>query len=151
VKKWDGSTAPLRTFDNIANYFGKGLTSDQSISFQQQYKSTSVYSSYNRLDDKSIIPGAKLIRNNLMTRTVSKFGKDDRWTIDTKVQYINATALNRPQGGSNTSNTFYALSLLPTSIDIRDFSARTDANGRMLWWRQQNELNPYWAAKYNLN
>jgi TonB-linked SusC/RagA family outer membrane protein len=151
VKKWDGSTAPLRTYDNIGNYFQNGLTANQSISFQQQYKSTSVYTSYNRLDEKSVIPGAKLIRNNLMSRTVSKFGTDDKWTIDTKVQYINATALNRPQGGSNVSNNFYALSLLPTSIDIRDFKARTDNNGKMLWWRQENELNPYWASQYNLN
>ncbi|HTD97994.1 MAG TPA: SusC/RagA family TonB-linked outer membrane protein, partial [Mucilaginibacter sp.] len=151
VTKWDGSKAPLRTFDNIADYFGNGLTANQSVSFQQQYKSTSVYTSYNRLDDKSIIPGAKLTRNNLMARTVSKFGPDDRWTVDTKVQYINSTALNRPQGGSNVSNNFYALSLLPVSIDIRDFSRATDNNGKMLWWRQENELNPYWAAKYNLN
>jgi TonB-linked SusC/RagA family outer membrane protein len=151
VKKWDGSTAPLRTYDNIGNYFQNGLTANQSISFQQQYKSTSVYTSYNRLDEKSVIPGAKLIRNNLTGRTVSKFGTDDKWTIDTKVQYINATALNRPQGGSNVSNNFYALSLLPTSIDIRDFKARTDQNGKMLWWRQENELNPYWASQYNLN
>ncbi|MDN5285800.1 MAG: SusC/RagA family TonB-linked outer membrane protein [Mucilaginibacter sp.] len=151
VKKWDGTTVPLSIYDNTGNYFGKGLTANQSISFQQQYKSTSVYTSYNRLDDKSMIPGAKLIRNNLMTRTVSKFGKDDRWTIDTKVQYINASAFNRPQGGSNTSNTFYALSLLPPSIDIRDFSARKDKDGNMLWWRQNNELNPYWAEKYKLN
>jgi TonB-linked SusC/RagA family outer membrane protein len=151
VKKWDGTTAPLHTYDNIANYFGKGLNANQSISFQQQYKSTSVYTSYNRLDDKSVIPGAKLIRNNLMGRTVSKFGEGDKWTVDTKVQYINATALNRPQGGSNVSNNFYALSLLPTSIDIRDFKGRTDNNGNMLWWRQNNELNPYWASKYNLN
>jgi TonB-linked SusC/RagA family outer membrane protein len=151
VKKWDGKTAPLRTYDNIGNYFQNGLTANQSISFQQQYKSTSVYTSYNRLDEKSVIPGAKLIRNNLMGRTVSKFGTDDRWTIDTKVQYINATALNRPQGGSNVSNNFYALSLLPTSLDIRDFKAATDKDGKMLWWRQENELNPYWASKYNLN
>lgn len=151
VEKWDGSTGPLKAYDNIANYFPNGLTSNQNISFQQQYKSSSVYTSYSRLDEKSIIPGAKLIRNNLTARTVSKFGANDRWTVDTKVQYINATALNRPQGGSNVSNNFYALSLLPTSIDIRDFSARTDQNGKMLWWRQENELNPYWAAKYNLN
>ncbi|MDB5146228.1 MAG: SusC/RagA family TonB-linked outer membrane protein, partial [Mucilaginibacter sp.] len=151
VKKWDGSIAPLHTYDNIANYFGKGITANQSISFQQQYKSTSVYTSYNRLDDKSVIPGAKLIRNNLTGRTVSKFGEGDKWTIDTKIQYINATALNRPQGGSNISNNFYALSLLPTSIDIRDFKGRTDNAGNMVWWRQNNELNPYWASKYNLN
>ncbi|UOE49946.1 SusC/RagA family TonB-linked outer membrane protein [Mucilaginibacter sp. SMC90] len=150
-KKWDGTNAPLHTYDNIANYFDKGLSSNQSISFQQQYKSTSVYTSYNRLDDKSIIPGAKLIRNNLTGRTVSKFGEGDKWTIDTKVQYINATALNRPQGGANNSNVFNALSLLPTSIDVRDFKGRTDNAGNMIWWRQNNEINPYWAAKYNLN
>lgn len=150
-KKWDGTTSPLNTYDNIGNYFDNGLTANQSISLQQQYKSTSVYTSYSRLDEKSVIPGAKLIRNNIMGRTVSKFGKDDRWTVDTKVQYINSTALNRPQGGSNVSNNFYAMSLLPTSIDIRDFKAATDGNGKMIWWRQENELNPYWASKYNLN
>ncbi|QHS56324.1 SusC/RagA family TonB-linked outer membrane protein [Mucilaginibacter sp. 14171R-50] len=151
VTKWDGTEAPLATYDNIGSYFGNGLTSNQGISFQQQYKSTSVYTSYNRLDDKSIIPGAKLTRNNLMARTVSKFGAEDKWTVDTKVQYINSAAFNRPQGGSNVSNNFYALSLLPTSINIRDFSARTNEAGKMLWWRQENELNPYWASKYNLN
>jgi TonB-linked SusC/RagA family outer membrane protein len=151
VTKWDGSKGPLSTYDNIASYFDKGLTSNQSISFQQQYKSTSVYTSYNRLDDKSIIPGAKLTRNNLMARTVSKFGTDDKWTVDTKVQYINSAAFNRPQGGSNVSNNFYALSLLPTSINIKDFSAAKREDGKMLWWRQENELNPYWASKYNLN
>ena len=151
VTKWDSTKVPLSAYDNIDNYFQRGIIANQSISFQQQYKSTSVYTSYSRLDDKSMIPGAKLIRNNLMARTVSKFGKDDKWTIDTKVQYINSNAQNRPQAGSNNSNIFYALSLLPPSIDIRDFSARTDKNDQMLWWRQKNELNPYWAAKYNLN
>ncbi|MCC8425804.1 SusC/RagA family TonB-linked outer membrane protein [Mucilaginibacter sp. UR6-11] len=150
-KKWDGTTAPLHTYDNIGNYFDNGLTANQSISLQQQYKSTSVYTSYSRLDEKSFIPGAKLIRNNVMGRTVSKFGKDDKWTVDTKVQYINSTALNRPQAGYNPSNNFYAMSLLPTSIDIRDFKPATDGNGKMIWWRQNNVLNPYWASKYNLN
>jgi TonB-linked SusC/RagA family outer membrane protein len=149
--KWDGTTAPLHAYDNVGNYFDRGITANQSISFQQQYKSTSVYTSYSRLDDKSVIPGAKLIRNNIMSRTVSKFGPQDKWTIDTKVQYINSTALNRPQGGNNASNNFYALSLLPTSIDVRDFKAATDENGQMLWWRQKNETNPYWASKYALN
>jgi hypothetical protein len=72
--KTDGSTFAQNYNDNIGNFFGTGLASNQGISLQQQYKSTSVYTSYNRLDDKSYIPGAKLIRNNLMARTVSKFG-----------------------------------------------------------------------------
>jgi TonB-linked SusC/RagA family outer membrane protein len=147
----DGSTFQQKYNNNVDNYFQTGLQSLQGVSFQQQYKSTSVYTSYNRLDDKSYIPGAKLIRNNLLARTVSKFGKDDKWTIDTKVQYINATAQNRPQQGFNPNNYFYFLQTLPTSINITDYKNPLKSDGTMNWWRTGQELNPYWAAKYNLN
>ncbi|MBB2145114.1 SusC/RagA family TonB-linked outer membrane protein [Pedobacter sp. LMG 31464] len=151
VTKWDGSTAPLTVPDNIGDYFGTGLTSNQGISFQQQYKSTSVYTSFNRLDDKSMIPGAKLTRNNLMAKAVSKFGKDDRWTLETKIQYINSNAQNRPQGGPRGDNTFYALYLLPRTLPLTDFKGATDQNNKMLWYNGGNEVNPYWGTKYNLN
>jgi TonB-linked SusC/RagA family outer membrane protein len=147
---FDGSTFAQNYNDNISNYFQTGLQSNQGVSFQQQYKTTSVYTSYNRLDDKSYIPGAKLIRNNLMARTVSKFG-DDKWTIDTKVQYINATALNRPQSGYNPNNYFSYLQTLPNSINVTSYKNPLDGNGNMRWWHDGPDLNPYWASKYNLN
>ena len=147
----DGTTFQQKYNDNIGNFFQTGLTSNQGISIQQQYKSTSVYSSYNRLDDKSYIPGAKLIRNNLMTRTVSKFGSNDRWTIDTKVQYINSTALNRPQAGYNPNNYFYYLETMPSSIDVRDYKNPLNAAGNMNWWHPGPDLNPYWSEKYLQN
>jgi TonB-linked SusC/RagA family outer membrane protein len=147
----NGSTFQQNYNDNIGNYFETGLQSIQGVSFQQQYKTTSVYTSYNRLDDKSYIPGAKLIRNNLMARTVSKFGTDDKWTIDTKVQYINSTAQNRPQSGYNPNNYFYYLQTLPTSIDVTDYRNPVKPDGTMNWWHAGQELSPYWAAKYNLN
>src|ERR1700761_2563375 len=46
----DGSTFSQHYNDNIGNFFQTGLQSEQGISLQQQYKSTSVYTSYNRLD-----------------------------------------------------------------------------------------------------
>ncbi|MBL4677268.1 MAG: SusC/RagA family TonB-linked outer membrane protein [Mucilaginibacter sp.] len=147
----DNSTFQQNYNDNIANYFQTGLQSMQGISLQQQYKSTSVYTSYNRLDDKSYIPGAKLIRNNLMARTVSKFGPDDKWTIDTKVQYINSIAQNRPQSGYNYNNYFYYLSTLPNSIDITRYKNPLNSAGNMAWWHDGPDLNPYWATKYSLN
>lgn len=149
--KTDGSTFAQNYNDNVDNFFGTGLTSNQGVSLQQQYKNTSVYTSYNRLDDKSYIPGAKLIRNNLMARTVSKFGSDDRWTVDTKVQYINSTARNRPQAGYNPNNYFYYLETLPTSINVRDYSNPINAAGYMNWWHDGQELSPYWASKYVQN
>jgi TonB-linked SusC/RagA family outer membrane protein len=149
--KINGSTFAQNYNDNIGNFFGTGLTSNQGISLQQQYKTTSVYTSYNRLDDKSYIPGAKLIRNNLMARTVSKFGTNDRWTVDTKVQYINSTARNRPQAGSNPNNYFYSLETMPTSINVLDYKNPLNAAGNMNWWHDGQELSPYWASKYVQN
>jgi TonB-linked SusC/RagA family outer membrane protein len=147
----DGSAFTQNYNDNIANYFQTGLQSMQGISWQQQYKSTSVYTSYNRLDDKSYIPGAKLIRNNITARTVSKFGSNDRWTVDTKVQYINSTAENRPQSGYNPNNYFYYLETLPNSINVDSYKNPLNSAGNMRWWHDGPDLNPYWASKYSLN
>lgn len=98
-----------------------------------------------------MIPGAKLTRTNLLARTVSNFGKDDRWTIDTKLQYINSLAENRPQGGPRNDNTFYSMYMLPRSMDITAFSDPVDEFGNMVWYGGGQQINPYWSEKYNLN
>ncbi|MGV3656980.1 MAG: SusC/RagA family TonB-linked outer membrane protein, partial [Chitinophagaceae bacterium] len=153
VKNWNGQMVPLTAYDNLNNYFDKkGITQNHSISFQQQIQSTSVYTSFNRLEDKSMLPGVKLTRTNLMARAITKFGNNDRWTSDTKVQYTDATANNRPMGGPNPTNGYYMMNLLPRSIDVRDFSAGKNEFGNMIWWSGAgNQVNPYWSIHNNLN
>ena len=150
VTDWNGKTVTLRPYDNVANFFRNGIVSNQNISFQQQINATSVYASYNRFDDKSIIPGAKLSRNNLTARTVSKFGNDDHWTLDTKFQFINATANNRSLEGQNGS-IFATIYNLPRTLNIQNFQNPLDSEGKMFWWQKGSGMNPYWSAKYNLN
>eukprot|EP00975_Prorocentrum_lima_P013677 2910670-Prorocentrum_lima.AAC.1 len=112
-----------------------GVNLSESISFQQQYDKTSIYTSLNRMDDSSMIPGANLSRTNLTLRASSTFGKDDRWSIDAKVQYINTLAENRPISGARGNNAFYTIFNMPTTIDIRDFSSPVkDEFGEMIWW-----------------
>lgn len=152
VTSWNNQSVPLQTYDNIANYIDQGISSNQSVSFQQQVNSTSVYTSFNKLDDKSIIPGAELHRTNLLARAVSKFGKGDRWVTDTKIQYTNSNAENRPNSGANVNNVFSTLYLLPRSLDISQFEQSKDQNGKMTWYNPTStQLNPYWAKQYNLN
>lgn len=151
VTNWNGETVPLRIYDNVDNYFNKGIRSEQNVSFQQQFNNTSVYTSFNRLDDKSMIPGAKLQRTSLMTRAVTKFGKDDRWSLDTKLQYTNNNAKNRPIQGNNYSNSFFTLFMLPRSLDIREFNPPVNEAGKMIWYNGANQYNPYWMSEYNLN
>jgi TonB-linked SusC/RagA family outer membrane protein len=153
VTNWRGVEEPLTIHDNLSSYVEQGFSSNQSVSLQQQYKSTSVYTSFNRLDDRSLIPGAKLSRTNLLARAVSKFGADDRWVLDTKIQYSNSDAHNRPANGANLNNVFATLYQFPRSLDIRQLTPSVDpATGKMIWYNSTTtQLNPYWAKDYNLN
>ncbi|RAV31065.1 SusC/RagA family TonB-linked outer membrane protein [Sinomicrobium soli] len=152
VTKWNGEEAPLRAYNNLDNYFRTGINVKHNLSFQQQISDgTSLYSSVSYLDDKSQIPGSSLKRLNLLTRAVSYFGKDNKWSTDAKVQYIRSDVKNRPFNGVNDSNAFSTMYTLPSSLDIRDFEGRKDEDGNMVWYQPGNSVNPYWAAKYNLN
>ena len=150
-EKWDGTESKMRSFDNVGNYFNTGVNLTETFSFSQQYKSTSIYSSLSRMDDKSKIPGSKLSRTSMTARATSHFGKDDRWTIDTKIQYIKAKADNRPISGKNDSNSFLAMYLLPRSMDIRDFKAGVRPDNTMLWFGTSQQINPYWLENHRVN
>ena len=145
---WDGKTQNMSSFDNVGNFFNTGINLNENISFSQQFGKTSIYSSLTRMDDASKIPGAKLSRTNMMLRAASTFGKNDRWSMDAKIQYINSEAKNRPINGNNTSNTFLTMYTTPVSLDITDFKNSLDENNNMRWWQKGSGLNPYWAEKY---
>ncbi len=152
VENWDGRQIPLNAYNNVSNFFDEfGVNQNYSLSFQQQLGNTSVYTSLTHRDDQSIIPGTSLTRTNLTSRAFSSFGPDDSWSVDAKLQYLNAVANNRPLLGVNASNSFYTMYMLPVSMDITQFSdARTETGG-MLWYGGGSQVNPYWLQRYNLN
>ena len=74
-----GNSVVLRPHDNIRNFYKNGFSQTHSLSFQQQIsEGSSLYTSMSHIKDKSNIPGAELERLNLLTRSVSKFGKDKK-------------------------------------------------------------------------
>lgn len=151
VTNWDGKQIGLATYDNVDNYMQQGANMNNSISFQQVYKGASIYTSFNRLEDEGIVPGTKLLRNNITARAVSKFGANDRWVTDTKIQYSNTKANNRPIGGRDNSSA-YTLYMLPRSMDVTGFKAAKNAAGNMLWFDGAgSQINPYWSNENNLN
>lgn len=152
VEDWKGDQVNLRAYDNLGTFYNGGFSQNYSLSFQQQVSDgTSLYSSANYLNDDSNIPGTTLERLNLTTRAVSKFGKDNKWTTDVKVQYINTKAGNRPLNGSNVNNAFGAIAQLPSTIDVGQFRNTTDEFGKMRWFVAENAENPYWSAKNRLS
>ena len=151
VKNWNGEMKPMSINDNVKNYFGNGFSQDYNVSFSQQYDQTTVYSSVNHFQDKSMIPGTKLSRTNMMARAVTKFGANSKWSTDTKIQYTNSIANNRPLAGNNPNNQFFTLYMLPRSLDITEFSDAKRPDGSMIWYGGGSQQNPYWSNKYNLN
>lgn len=151
--KWNGESATMQAYDNLNNYFDRpGINLTENIAFSQQYNNVSVYTSLGRADDWSKIPGADLSRTNMTLRSTTKFGKNERWSTDAKIQYIKTDARNRPVGGQNVSNPFFTMYALPRSLDIRDFKDAVDSQGRMIWYQKTSpQINPYWLSKYKLN
>lgn len=151
VENWNGSQVQMTAYDNVQNFFDKGVMQSYNLSFQQGYENASVFTSFTRRNEDSIIPGAELTRTNFTTRVVSNFGYENTWSIDAKVQYLNSLAENRPMLGHNPANPYFTMYRLPVSMDIRQFNPHVDANGSMIWYGGSSQMNPYWMAKNNLN
>lgn len=151
VENWNGVSTPLKSYDNVGNYFKGGFNQRHNLSFSQQLNTTALYSSLSYLDDQSQIPGAELKRFNFTTRATTTYGEGDRWTTDAKIQYINTKANNRPIGGNNTNNAFTTMYLLPRSVNIQDFEASTDQFGNQIWYANGQQVNPYWNSRNNNN
>src|SRR5699024_5315799 len=103
--------------------------------------------------DKGMSPNMQLDRLNATTRVTTTYGKENRWSTDVKVQYINSIARNRPFGGYDQ---FYYSNvlLLPTTLDITEFRNGMDELGvdsRSNWYDPNERSNPYWAVYNNLN
>lgn len=148
--RWDGEKGKLQYFDNLQNFMETGINSTTNVTLSQKYGSTAIYASGTYMTDDSMTPGATLDRMNLMLRGTTDFGRESRWTLDAKVQYINTQAKNRPISGSNASNAAILMAQFPTTLDITEFKNPLDANGDHRWYNKGGN-NPYWLAKYNTN
>ncbi len=153
VTDWMGRQVPLRTYDNIDAFFNTCTSFNEGISFQQNIKGTSVFSSINRSDDAGITPESKLNKTNITLRATTFLDEAEKWKVDAKVNYINLNAHNRPIQGVNPSNAFNTIYNLPRSLNVADFKNSVDEDGNMIWWdaSKNPQENPYWVTKYRQN
>jgi len=153
VQSWDGTQVPLRTYDNINSYFNTGTSFNQGVTFQQGVNGTNVFASINRSDDKAIVPGAELNKTSFTLRGTTAFGPEQKWKLDSRINYLVNNAKNRPIQGINQSNAFNTIYFLPRSLDVASLRNSVDEDGRMIWWDKQQtpQMNPYWTRQYDLN
>lgn len=153
VTDWLGRQVPLQTYDNIDAFFRTGTSFNEGVSFQQNIKGTSVFTSINRSDDAGITPESKLNKTNITLRATTFLDEAEKWKIDAKVNYINMNAHNRPIQGVNPSNAFNTIYNLPRSLNVKEFKNSVDEEGNMIWWdaSKNPQENPYWVTKFRQN
>ena len=154
VESWNGQKVQLHAYDNVDSFFRTGTSFNEGVSIQKQIDKTSLFTSINRSDDKSMVPGSELNRTAITLRGTTFLGKNDKLKLDAKVNYINTNADNRPIQGINSSNAFYTIYNLPRSLDINQFKdPMVDANGNAIWYDKGNspQINPWWLTKYLRN
>lgn len=151
VKQWNGEDGPLQYYNNVDGFLRTGINTQNSIALSRSVgNGSSVYASLTHTYNRDMTPESRLNRLNMITRFVSRFGANDAWTVDAKVQYIRSDVHNRPISGNRSDNYFSTLISMPGNVDITSLSAATDEYGRHLWY-EAHGLNPYWATQYYNN
>ncbi|MDR2466967.1 MAG: SusC/RagA family TonB-linked outer membrane protein [Prevotellaceae bacterium] len=152
VTDWNNRNVAIAAYDNTGNFFRTGITDNESVSFQQQIGSSSVYASVIHTNNRGIVPETEMNRTSVVARATTNLGSDDRWKLDFKLNYVNTNTYNRPIQGINQDNVYRTISTLPRSLDIRDFNPSV-VNGKQVWFDTQTmpQDNPWWSLQYNRN
>ncbi len=134
--------------DDFRDFFQTGVSLLNSIAISNSKNGFDYRLSYSRSDDKSIVPGSELTRQNFSLKTgVDLF---DRIRVSSKLEYINQGAENRPELTGGQSNVVNALSLRPRNISNALLEANsTTSSGTPNNWSGSFIMNPYYT-KNNL-
>ncbi|MDR0864144.1 MAG: SusC/RagA family TonB-linked outer membrane protein [Candidatus Symbiothrix sp.] len=155
VTQWNGKVEKMAPYDNIDNFFQTGVATTENIAIQQTINKTDVYFSVNRLDDKGMTPNTSLNKTSILARVATDLGGNDRWRLDVKANYINNQGKNRTINGINEGNPYYAMYLLPRSLDIRTLNnpSADPETGRQIWFNGNldSQENPWWITQHRHN
>lgn len=158
LQHWTNDPTYTQTTAYIANpsnktgdFFRNGHNATTNIGVTTNSETTNAYFSYTYTDAGGIVPGNDLEANNLNIRLRTKLS--DKFTFDTKLNYIREDTNYALDGGEGYENPIRALYKVPTnvaSVDAQRYEF-TDAAGviKQHFWAPGNNApgNPYW----NLN
>lgn len=106
---------PLQAFDNISNFFVKGSTFDNHLSFSGGAENSNYYFSLGKLNQKGIIPTEEFDR--LTVKMSGDVSLSPKLNVSASVTY-SKTGGTRAQQGSNASGVIMGLLRAPFTFDI---------------------------------
>ena len=139
--------------DNFENFFRRGITYNNAVSFSGGSEETQFRVSFSHLDRESIMPNSNFERFNTSLNVSSKLSA--KVSVDARVSYLNQKAFNRPNLTLSPDNPVRSLIEMPRNISLDDLAQFQTADGlpRVYTNAQRTDQwqNPYWAVNLNTN
>lgn len=131
-----------RVYDNTKDFFQTGTAFTHDVAMTGGNDNTTFRLSFDRLDQKGIIPTSALGRTTVRINADTKV--TEKLTAGVSVSYIN-TEDTKVQNGSNTSGVMLPLMRAPASWDLADYQ---NADGSSKNYLSAYD-NPYWSLYNN--
>ena len=131
--------APVKTYNNVKNFFKTGHTSDNNVSISGNNDKSSYYVSYSYLKTDGTEPSTDYIRNAFFTKYSNKLL--DNLTLTTQVNFVNTDNHRLPEGNGlvNPLWTIYAAPITWNPLP------ETNPDGSQQLYRLSRN-NPYWIV-----
>lgn len=147
VTQYDGVARPyVAQRDNLVNFYKTGNTFTNSVAVSGASEKVTYRLSMNNLDNKGIVPGNTLHRNNFALNTNATLGPN--LTVVSNVKYITEKNHNRPRLSDSPGNANYTLFTMPTSLPISTMRDNVfDSQGYEKVWSENIYVqNAYFAV-----
>ena len=147
VIQFDGKSRPYSAVkDNMTNFYDVGSTFTNSVAFSGASDKMTYRLSMNDLNNKSVIPGSTLRRNNIALNLNSELSS--KLSILTNIKYVLERTENRPRLSDSPGSATYAINAMPTSlgIDALRESQYTPEGYELTWSDNIYIQNPFIAA-----
>lgn len=147
VIQFDGKSRPYSAVkDNMTNFYDIGSTFTNSIAFSGASDKMTYRLSMNDLNNKSVIPGSTLRRNNIALNLNSELSS--KLSILTNIKYVLERTENRPRLSDSPGSATYAINAMPTSLGVDALrESKYTPEGYELTWSDNIYIqNPFIAA-----
>ncbi len=142
--------SPVSVKDNMNNFYRLGSTYTNTLAFTGGSETYNYRLSMSNLDANAMMPNSDYNRKTANLNLNADVS--NRISVGATVQYNVVEATNRPKGGYATYNANWGVSLLSSSLDIRDLSPGYNEDGTEMRWNPSSAApNPYWVTNRYLN
>ena len=153
--EFQGQRYPYQPYDNVTEFFDRGLVSTTSINVNRNFTNGGFSASYSYLDDEGFVETSQFAKHNASVGGRAQL--ENGLSVSASVNVVSSNRTNPPAatgGGSGTQfdgdvSVFSDVLYTPRSIDLFGIPFESPIDNRMVYYRRGSAIqNPRWALRY---